>query len=94
MGPKPNLLTVTPYIKRVVGLPGSTIITSVTDLPENLKLQQLKFHDEKGKRVWNVPPGHFFAKGDASGVDSTTWGPLPFNNFWGIVVVKLPTKKS
>jgi signal peptidase I len=92
-GPEPNLLTVIPYIKRVVGLPGDKIITYVNELPESERVQQVRSCNKAGERVWNIPPRHFFVRGDSTGRDSLIWGPVPYDGLWGLVIMKLsPTK--
>ena len=77
-------------IKRVIGLPGDTLVTFISDLPEFERPLQLGQHSDDGQRVWHIPPQHVFVKGDSVGTDSLTWGPIPFNNVAGIVLLKLP----
>ena len=77
-------------IKRVIGLPGDTLVTFLSDLPEFERLLRLSQHSDDGQRVWHIPPQHVFVKGDSVGTDSLTWGPIPFSNVVGIVFLKLP----
>lgn len=69
----------TPYIKRVVGLPGDTVV-----LPEN--------EHQSGQTVWPIPPRHFFVLADnlSTTSDSRLWGPVSFNGLQGVVILKLP----
>lgn len=80
-----------PFIKRIVGLPGDTLVTSIDDLPEHLRPSLLAAHDTQGRRVWHIPPGHLFVRGDnrRGSVDSLSWGPIPFQRVDGIVLRKL-----
>lgn len=77
-------------IKRVIGLPGDTLVTSILDLPNFERPLRLGQHSDDGLRVWYVPPQHVFVKGDSVGTDSLTWGPLPFSNVVGIFLLRLP----
>jgi len=77
-------------IKRVIGLPGDTLVTSISDLPDFERPLWLDQHSDDGQRVWHIPRQHVFVKGDSVGTDSLTWGPLPFSNVAGIVLLKLP----
>jgi signal peptidase I len=81
-------------IKRVIGLPGDTLVTSILDLPDFERPLWLDQHNDDGQRVWHIPPQHVFVKGDSVGTDSLTWGPLPFSNVAGIVLLKLPRKAA
>jgi signal peptidase I len=83
-----------PYIKRVLALPGDTLVTSLSDLAESCRSEQTAAHDSAGRRTWHIPPGHIFVKGDnpLGGVDSLTWGPVPSNSVLGVVVMRLPSK--
>ncbi len=83
-----------PFIKRIVGLPGDTIITSIDDLPGHLRLSLLAEHDTQGRRIWHIPPGYIFVRGDnrIGSVDSLSWGPIPFTRVGGIVLRKLSYK--
>jgi len=80
------------FIKRVIGLPGDTVITDLRDLPEFERASQAPAYNEDGKRVWHIPPDHFFAKGDSFGTDSLTWGPIPNDRLVGVMLVRLAYK--
>jgi signal peptidase I len=77
------------FVKRIIGVSGDTVSTSLLDLPEFERASLSPAHDEMGKRVWNIPPKHFFAKGDSFGTDSLTWGPIPNDRLVGIVIMRL-----
>lgn len=89
-GPPP--FGVVPFIKRVEGLPGDTMTVWLRELDPVHRERHRAAFDAEGKRVWKVPPGHFFAKGtqEVSGFDSRTWGPVPDRGLLGWVVMKLP----
>lgn len=80
-----------PFVKRVAGLPGDTLVTEIGELEPHERARQLPFHDVSGRRTWHVPPGHVFVRGDLplGGNDSLTWGPVPFEALLGRVVMKL-----
>lgn len=83
-----------PFIKRIVGLPGDTIVTTISELAQRHRERLSESYDAQGERVWHVPPGHCFVRGDLQpgGHDSLTWGPISFNNVLGVVILKLPTR--
>jgi len=86
----------TPFIKRVAGLPGDTLVTALTDLAEIHRSDVQQAHDSSGHRTWHIPPGHLFVRGDnpVGGNDSLTWGPIPFRSVVGVVLMRLPGKES
>jgi signal peptidase I len=85
-----------PFIKRVVGLPGDTIVTYITELDDFHRIYEIEAHDGDGRRIWYIPSGHFFVRGDhpIGGFDSLSWGPIPFHCLLGIVILKLPRKSD
>jgi len=87
---------VTPFIKRVVALPGEKIVTRFDELDEFHKSKPFlrSKHDINGNREWHIPPGHFFVRGDnpIGSFDSLSWGPIPDRSLLGIVVMKLSHK--
>lgn len=93
--PKPSAGTgpfpITPYIKRIVGVPGDVITTSISELTEYHQHRELSSHDRGGMRTWYIPPAHYFLRGDnpIGGFDSLTWGPIPGKSVLGVVVKKL-----
>lgn len=80
-----------PLIKRVVALPGDTITTLIDELPAEFRPSYLALHDDQGQRIWHVPPGFLFIRGDnrRESIDSLTWGPIPSHYVCGIVFRKL-----
>lgn len=85
-----------PFIKRIVGLPGVTVTTSIDDVPEHFCSSVLVEHDQQGQRTWYIPAGHIFVRGDArcGSIDSIVWGPIPFQQVEGIVIRKLSHQNS
>lgn len=77
------------YIKRIIGVAGETIVTQLSDLPKPLQESRRSQYDEEGRRVWHIPPGYCFVKGDSHGLDSTLIGPIPVHAIQGIVLTKL-----
>ena len=74
-------------IKRVVGLPGDRIFEiyrSPSEIGDSSNAEEF------------IPQKHFFVKGDLlfPGNDSSTWGPIPFENFYALAVMKLPSRKD
>lgn len=68
------------FVKRIVALPGETFDGDVL----------------REQSSWQVPPGHFFVCGDnpVASVDSRNWGPIPFNNLRGRVILLLKNHSS
>lgn len=89
---KSSLLDINPYIKRIVGLSGDTLVTSVTELDHIHLPYEIAAHDDKGERVWNIPPEHIFVRGDnpIGGFDSLSWGPIHHSSVLAVVIMKLP----
>ena len=77
-----------PLVKRVVGLPGNII--------ESTQSPSSKNEACSGKQEQIVPPWHFYVSGDLliNERDSLTWGAIPFDHLLGLVVMKLPLRKS
>jgi len=88
----PKSMGGTLYIKRLVGLPGDVVTVDLSEWPEPLQAMQKSAYDDQGRRIWHVPTGHCFVKGDSPGFDSTIAGPIPFHALRGIVLTKLPRK--
>jgi peroxiredoxin len=84
------------FIKRIVGMPGDTLLTCITELDDFHRQRELAAHDTNGHRIWNIPERHIFVRGDhpIGGFDSLSWGPIPFGAIFGIAVSKLPYSKS
>lgn len=90
-GPKPFGVT-DPFIKRVTGMPGQTIATSITEIHTTLQARERAAHDSDGRRTWYIPVDHYFVRGDQpiGGFDSLSWGPVPLSAILGVVIAKLP----
>jgi signal peptidase I len=84
------------FVKRIVGLPGETLVTSITELDTAHRVRALAMHNSQGQRAWHIPPGHVFVRGDQplGGFDSLSWGPLPVQSVLGVVVKTLPRQAS
>lgn len=84
--------SMSPFIKRIVGMPGDTLTTSITELNSFLRPRERGAYDASGHRAWHVPPGHVFVRGDnpTGGLDSLSWGPIPVESVVGIAIMKLP----
>lgn len=80
------------HIKRIVAVAGERVITSLSDVHESSQAQVARYHDERGRRVWDIPPDHVFVQGDnhQESVDSLVAGPLPLQSVRGLVLTKLP----
>jgi signal peptidase I len=91
-----SMTQIKPFIKRIIGLPGDTLTTTLAELDATHKPAELLAHDTTGQRVWYVPSGHLFLRGDnfIGGFDSLSWGPVPFHCVLGIVIMRLPRKKT
>jgi signal peptidase I len=78
------------YIKRLIGLPGDTVSIPLAELPASSQQRRASQNDiQQGRRVWHIPAGHGFVKGDSFGLDSTILGPIPVRDVLGVVVTKL-----
>ena len=82
----------TRYIKRIIGMPGDTVTTRLSDIPEPLQEEYRSQYDAHGRRLWHIPPGYCFVRGDSFGLDSTVIGPIPIRAVQGIMVAKLGTR--
>lgn len=81
------------FIKRVVGLPGETLETHLSELPARWRPRLRAHHDAQGKRVWRIPAGHVFVRGDGVGTDSLVWGPVPRRAIASVMVARLPRRE-
>lgn len=92
VGGPPPFGVATPYIKRIVALPGEVVLSSLSGLQELIRADQQRFYDPDGQREWNVPAGHIFVQGDfpLAVSDSRIWGPIPVESVRGIVVMTFP----
>ncbi len=79
----------TPYIKRIIGLPGDQVHIADGEISINNQLMDEPYLTDKTKRGgdWTVPAGNFFVLGDNrnNSSDSRTWGFVPFENIIGKV---------
>ena len=99
-GKDPKPFGVIPYVKRVIGLPGDIIITGIEELDDYHKCKLRHTYDLNGNKKVIVPFNHFFVRGDypIGGFDSRIWGPLSYESFLGLVIMKfsrsLPSKEG
>lgn len=87
------------YIKRVIGLPGETVILSGTSVtiknaahPDGFVLSEpFITHPQKNELTFVVPEGKYFVLGDnrAGSYDSRSWGSVPRENIRGYPLVRL-----
>jgi signal peptidase I len=79
-------------IKRIVAVAGEQVITSMSDIQEGEHSRLAQDYDEQGRRIWHIPSGHVFVRGDnrSGSVDSVIAGPLPLQSVRGLVLMKLP----
>lgn len=84
-----------PFIKRIVGLAGDVLVTSLAELAEIQRPLEAAAHDSNGLRTWQIPSDHIFVRGDhpIGGFDSLAWGPVPTQYVLGVVVMKLPSQR-
>jgi signal peptidase I len=77
------------YIKRIIGMPGDTLIVHLSELPEESRKRECAKYDNQGYRTWHIPAGHYFLRGDGASSDSSVWGPIPMHDFRGLIIAKL-----
>lgn len=87
------------FIKRVIGLPGDTVVLSGTGVtiknsahPEGFSIEQpYVVFGQAEDRSFVVGPDEFFVMGDnrAASLDSRAWGDLPAQNIVGRALVRL-----
>lgn len=85
-----------PFIKRIVAVSGDVVISSLDEIDESNRLNVEAQYDAEGERMWFVPAGHVFFRGDAptGGFDSLTWGPLPTQRVLATMIGQLPSKAN
>ncbi|MDB5204608.1 MAG: signal peptidase signal peptidase [Candidatus Taylorbacteria bacterium] len=96
---KPPFDNTTYFIKRIVGLPGETVIVDNegvtiknTEHPEGFKLNEPYVSSSRDNAVTTVLDNdHYFVMGDNRSVssDSRNWGPLPKENISGRALLRL-----
>lgn len=87
------------FIKRIVGLPGETVIVSEGSItiknvehPEGLSLgEEYISLKDMSSGIYNVKNDEYFVMGDnrPASSDSRSWGPLPQENIVGRAFVRL-----
>lgn len=79
-----------PYIvKRLIGLPNSTVVIPLAQIHERMRTSMQSQCDEQGNLVWHIPPSHCFIRGDGLiSVDSVVFGPIPLKLVAGIMLAK------
>jgi signal peptidase I len=91
--PNTSLFGFTPYIKRLVALPGDVYTIGLSDLDEFKQHQQRHLFDAQGQRTWHIPPGYCFLQGDSIySTDSRDWGPIPLSSIVGRAILRLPRR--
>lgn len=78
-----------PFIKRIIGMPGTTVRVGDASAPG-----ESSGAVAGAQRAWHIPAEHYFVRGDnpASYHDSTRWGPVHASGILGLVVMKLPRR--
>ncbi|MGH2502010.1 MAG: signal peptidase I, partial [Ktedonobacterales bacterium] len=77
------------FVKRVIGLPGDTVVTtgdgSVTVDGVALVEPYVNDHINDSGQTWTLGPGQYFVMGDNRGdsYDSRDWGPVPLADILG-----------
>ncbi len=77
------------FVKRVIGLPGDTVVTHrdglVTVDGVTLNEPYVNDHINPVAATWRLGPGQYFVMGDNRGdsYDSRDWGPVPANDILG-----------
>jgi len=77
------------FLKRIRGLPGDRIETSLDELQPPVRAYHREAYGADGRRVWSIAPGQVFVQGDGPGSDSRAWGPLPWSAVRAIVITPL-----
>ena len=74
------------FIKRIVGMPGDTIITDLNELHPTSRESERVHYTSEGCRTWVIPPEHYFVCGDypEAANDSRIWGPIHQRQVVGI----------
>lgn len=95
----PPFDTSTYFIKRVIGLPGETVIVDNTGVtiknsehPDGFKLYEPYISSNRDNNVITTLDDHsYFVMGDNRAVssDSRNWGPLPESNISGKAILRL-----
>lgn len=84
---EPTFESPEPYIKRVIGLPGETIVIANGDVVVNdtQLLEPYIKSETRSSGTWVVPAGHLFVMGDNrnNSSDSRSWGFVPIENVIG-----------
>lgn len=78
-------------VKRIIGLPGDTVVISLTSLSTDMQFFLQSLCDADGNLVWTVPSDHCFLRGDGLfSLDSLLLGCIPLSAISGIMLLRLP----
>ncbi|NOK57320.1 MAG: hypothetical protein GFH27_549309n54 [Chloroflexi bacterium AL-W] len=82
-------------IKRLIGLPDDTVVQPCTS-PDGTRSTTFQSYDATTNlATWHIPAHHGFVKGDGtSSFDSVQWGPIPLDSIQGVVIAKLPYRRT
>ncbi len=82
--------SITPYIKRLIRLPGDTIVTDFYKLHPALQESHPHKFNGEAEKIHQIPEGFIFVTSDnlSGGYDSHSWGPISSKGVLGIILLK------
>ena len=82
-------------IKRLIGLPDDTVTQPCTSPDGTRPTTFQSYNATTDMATWQIPAHHGFVKGDGStSFDSVQWGPIPLDSIKGVVIAKLPYRRT